>query len=61
MDCMNLQALGDSSDSEYSHSSSIYSDKENNANSAECLEAEPTVTQEDTTVKVNPTYFKNFT
>ena len=52
MDCMNLQALGDSSDSEYSNSSSIYSDKENDVNKPEFLEAEAIVTQEDPPVKV---------
>lgn len=54
MDCMNLQALGDSSDSEYSNSDTNASDKANisNENSVERIDVDQEAVNEDISVKV---------
>ena len=54
MDCMNLQALGDSSDSEYSNSDTNASDKVNisNENPAERIDVDQEAVNEDISVKV---------
>ena len=54
MDCMNLQALGDSSDSECSNASSTFSDKDCTAkeNPVELIEVDRMVLEEDPYAKV---------